>query len=255
MKKISPYVFPEKRQQINSHPKSVVALSAINPIESTPQVLKFNFTVDDADGNWTINISSAKVIINYSSIVRQSSACSGIVVNGTAQNISCNVTINYYDLSGTWSVNVSIKDNSTSYVENSTTTFTYNTLTAISLNSNSFNFGTLSIGQQNATTLTPINISNTGNSNFSKASIEGYDLVNGSSMIGAGNMSINATNISNGHIIINNTFVNITNSALGRNNDTLNTSLSLYLYIDVPNMTLPAASYKSINSWVLNMLP
>ncbi len=229
---------------------TVPAIVAQDPVESQSKLIAINFTVNDPDGNATINISSAIVTVNNSGITRTTTACSGSAINATAQNISCNLTLNYYDPAGSWSLNVSIKDASGAYTENTTTTFTYNELSAITLSLSTLDFGTLAIGAENKTA-SPIVINNTGNINYSAIAIKGYDLANGSYLIGAANFSINTTNSSTGILILNNTLINITGAALAADTDAVKSNETLYPYVDVPNTVLPAAVYRAIAEWVL----
>ncbi len=228
----------------------LLPVSAQDPIEGNNKSVQFNFTVNDPNGNSTINISSAIVRVNYSGIARQSSACSGTAINETAQNVSCNVSMRYYDPFGIWSINISIRDNDGNYVENSSTTFTYNELSAIQINTNGLDAGTLTIGQQDVA-LTPIIVNNTGNSIFVNMSIFAVDLTNNTDRISTSNFVINVTDSSFGQSLVNNTYINITSSGLGRNNDTANRNVTLYVYLDVPSTPLMARYYKSSSNWII----
>jgi parallel beta-helix repeat protein len=229
----------------------VMSIGNVDPIESSLRIIAFNFTVNDAEGNNTINVSSAIVRVNSSGIVRQSASCLGIPINATAQNISCNVSLQYYDPAGVWNVNVSIEDTLGNYTRNVSTTFVYNVLYAVSLNTNNLNFGTLNAGDVNRTTGL-LQLNNTGNFNYTLVQLKAYNLMNGSDMIVASNFRINITNSSVGTVLSNNTFVNITGATLPRSTDTSIGNQSMYIYLDIPLGTA-ARKYSSPTAWTLSV--
>jgi hypothetical protein len=232
---------------------SITVLSAQTPIEASQKIIAFNFTVNDANGNSTINVSSAAVRVNNSGITRQSTAgsCIGTPINATAQNITCNVSLQYYDLAGVWSVNISIEDTLGNYTANTSTTFTYNTLYAVSLNINSLDFGILNAGDVNKTTNALV-LNNTGNFNYTLVQLKAYNLVNSTYSINASNFRVNITNSSHGSFLSNNTFINITDAMLPRSTNTSIGNQSMYIYVDIPLGT-PGKAYKSLSEWVLSV--
>lgn len=236
---------------INSSPiMTLQPVSAQDPVEGSNNSVQFNFTVNDPNGNSTINVSSAIVRVNYSGIVRQSNGCTGYAINATAQNVSCNVSMRYYDPFGIWNINITIRDNDNNYAQNLSTTFTYNELSAIQINTNNIDIGTVTIGQQNVG-LTPIIVNNTGNSLFVNLSIKAIELRNTTYTIYANNFTVNVTNSASGQSLINNTYINITSSGLDKNNDTTIRNVTLYIYLDLPSTPLVAGYYKSISDWII----
>ena len=85
------------------------------------------------------------------------------------------------------------------HTENTSTTFTYNTLYAVALNTNTLDFGQLSAGDVNKTSNILV-LNNTGNFNYTSIQIRAYNLVNGSDSINASNFRINITNASTGPV-------------------------------------------------------
>jgi hypothetical protein len=239
------YVEPNTASVITN----VITVGAVDPIESSQRIIAFNFTVDDTQGNDTINVSSATVRANNSGITRQSSSCLGVPINATAQNISCNVSLQYYDPAGVWSVNVSIEDTLGNYTRNVSTTFVYNVLYAMSLNINSLDFGVLNPGDANKTS-GMLQLNNTGNFNYTLMQLKAYNLVNGSDILAASNFRINITNSTVGNVLINNTFINITGATLPRSTDTSIGNQSMYIYLDIPLGTT-ARKYNSPLEWTL----
>ncbi|MGV8171366.1 MAG: hypothetical protein ACP5OA_01600, partial [Candidatus Woesearchaeota archaeon] len=225
----------------------VISIEAINPIESSQTVIEFNFTVNDAQGNDTINVSSAVVLINNSGTTRQSTACNGVAINYTAQNISCNVSLQYYDPAGVWDVNISISDTMNNYTQNTSTTFTYNTLYAIVLNTNLLDFGSLNAGDVDKTAGT-LTLNNTGNFNYTLITLKAYDLVNDTHTLSAPNFRINITDSSVGTVLSNDTFINITDATLPRSTNSSIGNQSMYVYVDIPLGTA-AKKYNSLLDW------
>ncbi|MCF7900880.1 hypothetical protein K9L67_01510, partial [Candidatus Woesearchaeota archaeon] len=223
----------------------VESISSQDPQESQNKSISITYTVTDTDGNETINVSSASTIFSKGAIERTNTSCISTNINSTSINITCTIQMTYYDEPGTWNINVSIQDNSAAYVENTTTTMTYNELSAISLNVNEITFGTANIGQENVSGTTLI-VNNTGNVNFTQIQIKGYDLTNETNTISAGNITVNVTDSSIGQQIINNTLINITNAQLIKQ-----TIEQIYFYIDVPNIVLPAKQYNSMQPWTI----
>jgi len=229
----------------------VQPITAVDPLESSSRIIFINFTVNDVDGNSTINISSAKVVVNNSGLFRNTTQCSGVAINATAQNISCNLSLQYYDSAGTWNINVSIKDNSDAYTQNVSTSFTYNILYAISLNNNLFDFGALNAGDMNKS-VGMLQLNNTGNFNYTLIQLKAYNLVNGTDWINVSNFRINITNVSTGVSLINNTYINVTGATLSRSTDSSLGNQSMYLYVDIPIGTA-AKKYNPLSDWIFSL--
>jgi len=227
----------------------ITPIGAIDPVDSSVKIVSVNFTINDKSGNFTINTSSTKIFANNSAVSRNTSNCLSYAINSSAVNISCNLSMQYYDSPGVWSINISIRDNDNNYIENFTT-FTYNELSAVQININSLNVGIVNISQQDVE-LTPVIVNNTGNSIFTNLSIKAVDLINSTYMIPANSFSINVTNAVTGMTLVNNTLINIPNSSLGRNNDTNITNVNLYIYLDVPSAPLIAGYYASSSEWMI----
>ncbi|HYD04039.1 MAG TPA: right-handed parallel beta-helix repeat-containing protein [Alphaproteobacteria bacterium] len=232
---------------------NIVSVGSIDPLESSIKNVSFNFTVNQGAGNATIDVSSAKVIVNNSGVFRQSAdaSCTGTPINSTAQNISCVVGMYYYDQAGAWSVNISIMDNNNNYTQDISTSFTYNTLYAISLNTALLNTGSLTAGSNNSFAGELI-LNNTGNFQYTLVQLKAYDLANSTDRLLASNFRINSTNSSSGIVLINDTFINITSATLPRTTDSTYGNESIYLYLDVPLGTA-ARYYYSLSSWILSL--
>jgi hypothetical protein len=91
----------------------------------TATSIKINFTVYDADGNTNINDSEAQIKFTKSGEeTRSNTTCSNLADYSTYySNYSCIVVMYWWDGSGTWAINATIKDNDGNKVDNTTTNF------------------------------------------------------------------------------------------------------------------------------------
>lgn len=154
---------------------SVTPPTGANPTEYTTSTITTSF-IADSDNGWAY-INSSSAVCKYSKTgeaTRTSSSCTPTVINTTSLNLSCPVTMQYYDAPNTWSINCSIKDYGGSYAENSTEGFSYGSLTALQLNYTGVTFGSLLPGVINDTG--PYVVINTGNNAFSDITIKAYNL-------------------------------------------------------------------------------
>lgn len=226
------------------------------PTEAQNKTIYVAFNVTDADGVANLNDSTALVRISLGDIERNSSSCSGAAMNDTHKGYNCSITIAYYDLGGTWSVNASIMDNNTNAAENTTQTLTMNDLTAVTLSLSEMGFGTVTSGDQDqASTDNPLVLNNTGNTNISQVNVTAYTLegvTNNSYIIGVGNFTFNVSDSANGVSMINATAVTVPAANVSVHSDSEQFSESLYLYMDVP-LGLLAQQYISISEWVLEV--
>jgi len=155
---------------------NVTSIPAINPLAGNITFVYINFTVSDRNGVGILNDSSSRVVFNKSATQRLGS-CTPNDINTTATIYICNVSMWYFDDPGVWSINVSVRDNSSNVAYNDTTSFTYNTLSAIRLNLTGLSFGSIYIRQPTGATNDPIGINNTGNVDFTNISLRAFDLV------------------------------------------------------------------------------
>ena len=97
----------------------------------------FNFTAQDHDGYADLNPATAFARFTEPGETERNASCSAIggEAGGEYQNYTCTVRMWYWDKGAPteWERNVSIKDDSAIATENSTTTVTYNSLTAFEM--------------------------------------------------------------------------------------------------------------------------
>ena len=144
----------------------VLAVSAQNPLESGYRSVLLNFTVNDTDGSSNVNLSSARARFNRTGESnRDNFTCANIGSGGTGQTFTCNVSMYYFDELGVWTINVSARDNEAASIENSTSNFTFNLLTAMVISPTALTWPTLNLTATNfSSNNDPVLINNTGNS-------------------------------------------------------------------------------------------
>jgi DNA-directed RNA polymerase specialized sigma24 family protein len=216
---------------LNSAPTigEVEAISAQNPTESTTKSITFNFTATDTDGAADIDISSAEAYFNKTGETTRSNTSCVNVSAGVGNNINFTCTVNmwYYDANGAWTINVSVKDSSNEYAENSSTTFTYNLLTAMTMSPTALTWPTIFAGQTNiGSNADPITINNTGNDVDLNVNLTSYNLrgeITTSDFIYATNFTVqNEPEGCSGTQMSNATSINVTSAILQRGNNSLN---------------------------------
>ncbi len=156
----------------------VQAVAAQNPTENSYTSVLLNFSVNDSDGTGNINISSARAQFNRTGeTTRTNYSCAHIGTGGTGKRFTCNVSMYYFDELGTWTINVSARDNSESSAENSTNNFTYNLLTAMTLSPTALTWPALNLTATNISSNNdPITLNNTGNSMNGTINATAYNL-------------------------------------------------------------------------------
>jgi len=226
---------------------NVTSITPVTPLAGQNKSILLNFTATSDGGVALLNDSTARTAFTNGTTTR-SGSCTPNDQNTTSTVYNCSVMLTHYDPAGVWRVNVSVSDTSWQNTSNSTTTFTYNPLIDIQLNTSSYNFGTFNpnSGWQ-ASTGGPILIDNRGNTNLT-LNITASALTNGTNTINASNVTINITNAL-GKALINNTEITIPNATVPADTATTEQNRSLYFYINTP-MTAPG-TYTAQSNWVI----
>lgn len=144
------------------------------------QIINISFNVSDANGKDDIDNSSAQIRISLAGETdRTNSSCAASASTSTTIQFNCTVGIWYFDGAGSWTINVSVRDKSSTYTENRSTTFELLSTTAMTMSPNALTWATLELGRTNQTANNdPIRINNTGNKNIAVGGITvtGYNL-------------------------------------------------------------------------------
>lgn len=194
---------------------NLTSVPATDPHAGNTTTIFINFTVTDTDGVNELNDSTARVVFNKSTSTRNGT-CSPNDINASTTRYTCNVSMWSYDDPGVWSINVSVSDNTSRTAYNATTIFTYNTLSAISLNITNLIFGTVFVRTPTGALNDPIIINNTGNTDFTNISLRAFDLVgvtNSAYIIYASQFGAGSQDIFN-NTLQNNTFIQISGTSL-----------------------------------------
>ena len=156
----------------------VQAISAQNPTEDTTKSITFNFTVTDTDGSANIDTNSGKAYFQKGGeTTRSDLSCTSNTPVGSSINFTCTIDMWYFDGTGAWTINVTASDINDAGAENSSTTFTYNLLTAMKMSPTSLSWP--SIGLQSTDVGAdddPIVINNSGNGASLGVNVTAYNL-------------------------------------------------------------------------------
>ncbi|MCX6749737.1 MAG: hypothetical protein NTW17_03285, partial [Candidatus Pacearchaeota archaeon] len=206
----------------------VQSISATDPTIGTTTAITFNFTANDNNGADDINASSAQAqFLMNGETTRSNTSCTSWASAGNNVNFTCTIDMWYFDQNGAWTVNVSVKDNLEEYAENSSTTFTYNIMTAMVMSPSSVNWPTINLlDTDTGSSDDPITINNSGNDINLNINITAYNLrgvTTPTEFIYANNFTIqNASQGCSGTAMVNQTSTNVTSAILQRGNNTLN---------------------------------
>ncbi len=238
--------------------------------ENSRTNVEFTFVVTDVDGNSNINDTSLRATFNKTNeAIRFNNTCRRLTNLSTAQaNFSCTVDLWYYDNSGVWDVNVTIKDLNNAWGENTTTNLTLGSSTTMVMSPTALTWTSFGATATNQTSNNdPIVINNTGNKNITLNGVT----VNGTDLVGetTNTQSILVINFSvsdrngttspnflecNRTILANNTIVNITGANITRGNTSAgNGQQKLYFCITVVIPTLSSQAYSTaqLRAWTI----
>ncbi len=256
---------------VQSNPPTIPyvdAISAANPTESGTKAIQFNFTASDGNGPSYLNDTTAKASFQMAGqATRSNTSCLPYAAVGNNKNYTCTIYMWYFDKPGSWTINVSIQDTLGNYVENSTTTFTYNTLTSMTMSPTSLTWSAITLASSNiGSSNNPIIINNTGNKQISNINITAYDLrgeTTQTQYIYANNLSVdNVTAGCSGTSMLNATSINVTTAWIYSGNNTLNYNNGtsgqepLYFCLKGVPQSISSQSYSSAayGSWTVMMI-
>jgi hypothetical protein len=217
-----------------------------SPSEGTTKTVHFYFNATHPNGVANILPGGASIKITQSGTTLTSTGCMVNSTDGVTLNrFDCNVTLNYYNLPGAWTINATIVDTSANSVSNTGSSFTNGMIYGLTLKATTITFGgdsgtpDISAGQN------PQQVNNTGNMNFTQINLTAFNVKSiTNAIIGAGNFTANTTNGTGfGQILINNTAVMLVNSTLP-----VNGSRNVYLYLDLPS-GVANGTYYSEDQW------
>ncbi len=200
------YVYNESQFriiEISNTPPEIVAvynsteMTDVSPGPNEGPVATYvilNFTAYDAQGFGNLNDSSVQV--NFSKAGEESRLNTSCALlndyNTNYANYTCNVTMWWWDASGTWTINSSISDLDGNSAFNDSTNFYIGSTTGLLANSSSVGWPEISPGASNQEANSPTLLNNTGNVQVS-VEVNATNLTgdnNPSYSLGASNFSV-----------------------------------------------------------------
>jgi hypothetical protein len=196
-----------------------------------------NFSVNDSDGADNFNNATAALNLSLGSeVTRYNSSCWVYEYSGNHANISCNITMWWYDGDGNWEIGFNITDLNGNTGTNTTQLITVNTLDGFEMYPPDLTFTSLTPGTYNQTPANYLIMNNTGNIAYTSGLVDinasdlrgedtpGYALWAGNfsaspytgGAIECNGSSVSATELSNF------TYASITNVVLNDGNYTIN---------------------------------
>jgi len=139
----------------------------------TVTYISFTFNATDADGASNLNNSAAIGSFNLTGeTTRTNTSCSFLAESGNTREYNCTIGIWYWDGTGNWTINASIRDINDAYAENSSTTFELQETTAMVMSPTALTWPSISLTDTNKTSDTdPIVINNTANKNITDGNV------------------------------------------------------------------------------------
>jgi hypothetical protein len=236
---------------VNSGSPNITYVQAISdsPNEGGTKTVHFYFNATHPNGVANIPASGAHVRINQSGTLLQDTSCIISSTDGlTLNRFDCNITIYYYTLPGTWTINATITDLASNRATNTSILYTNGNTYGVALKTNSITFGGTPGATNVAANENPQYVNNTGNMNFAQINLTAYNLQSGSNILGVGNFTANTTNSGGpGQQLVNSTPILLTNS-----NVSVNNIRNMYLYANIP-VGITNGTYNSTSAWVVTL--
>ena len=247
----------------------VTNISTQSVTENGNTTIRLNMTVVDPDGNGLINTSTAVMSLNRSGQATRSNETCLITGNSTATsvNLTCIVSLKFFDGAGGWTINATIKDNSSSVAQNLTQNFSLSETTCIVLAPKSLTWASIGLTDINAlSTNDPVVVNNTCNDNIDSGNVR----VTAISLLGEStpSLSIRAANFTvniadacdTGTAMVNGTVTGVTSSILAAANHSPNNGTTgqeqLYFCLEAVDSDLTQQSYStaSAQSWTISVV-
>ncbi len=143
---------------------AVQALPVINLLAGTTVNVAVNFTASDANGAADLNDASALATLTQVGEPARSGGCIVEASTSAEKTYICTVTLQYYDASGVWTLNVSVADSASQNASDDSQTATVALLRDITITPANINFPTVAPGLTDI--LASVNTTVTNNGNF-----------------------------------------------------------------------------------------
>ncbi len=220
-----------------------------------------NFTVYDANGY--DNIDDGTALVNYTNgtagNTRTNSSCALLTDYSTNYaNYTCNITMWWWDGSGTWTIQAYIKDLNENAVTNNTATFQLGTTGGAGITPTSLAWTGLTAGALTTDSDEPFLLNNTGNL-VKYIELNATDLTgetNEAESIWADNITAKGSAGCGGTAMVNTTFKNITGLVFPIGNYTVNDGRAqeqVYVCIEEAGPELDAQTYSTTDYGAWNL--
>jgi len=226
---------------------------SVSPAIGTVRTIYVQFNATDSNGVADLDDSTAVIYINYTGeTTRSNTSCTAQGNTGNTETYICAVNMQYYDINGDWTINVSIADNAGAEDDDVSATFTYGTLTAMELGDTMLNFSSASLGQSAAApTQNPLQVKNLGNQNLVEINVTGYGLWKSSENISAEAFYVNSSLGATGASLVNDSAVIVPSATSDRDTTSTEDNATLYFYVDMPSSGLTEGTFNASNPWTI----
>lgn len=238
----------------------VIGAGSYDPTESANTTVTINMNVSDVNGVADLDDSLVYVNIDdaatfVTAVGKYTRLCTPTVNwSATVREYQCVTDLEFYDLAGTFSTNMTAGDSNGTVWNNTATnapTFTYTTLVASTIDTTTINFNGVTLGQNNAPAVdNPSVLTNTGNANL-VMNITGADMTGTvfADTIGVGNFSVSLDSTPTAEMVLTTGTQQIIVGAVNATAPAgASSTENLYWYVDVP-ASLQPDSYTG--SWTL----
>ncbi|MBU3905168.1 MAG: hypothetical protein KJ906_03405, partial [Nanoarchaeota archaeon] len=230
--------------------------------EAGVSYISFIFNVTDLDGADNINRSSAIGSFNKTNEdTRTNLSCLNVSEIGNTITFNCSIGVWYWDANGNWTINASVKDNSDSYVENTTVEMELLLTTGMVMAPTALEWGTLYSGDLNNLSITnPIVVNNTGNKDITSGNVRvtSYNLTGeeqSAYVIPAINFSVNVNNACEGTAMVEDSAEGIASSILSAGNlSNGEAQEELYFCLEEVPLGLIAQAYSTLVDWIIDII-
>jgi len=206
----------------------VQAIIAQDPTIGSTTSITFNYTATDTDGFGNLDNTTADAYFQRAGeSTRSNTSCDARNASTNSITYSCTIKMWYFDQNGAWTINATIKDINSAYVENSTTTFTYNIMPAMTMSPTSLTWPAVGLTSTNIEANQNITVNNSGNDidlniNVTALNLRGETTT--TQYIYANNLTVKNETQGTCTVtaMVNATSINVTSAILQRGNNSLN---------------------------------
>lgn len=240
--------------------ETMTDISSSGPTEDSPTYIIINFSVSDTEGNTNIDSSSANIELEFGGTTR-ATACTEYEAAGNYANYTCNVTLWWFDVPGTWTINASILDNNVNYGENTTDTFGVGSVAGFESSPSGLSWASIAPGAVDIEPSNHILMNNTGNL-VRNVEVNATDLIgetNDAQALWAANFSAHTDAGCEGTTMVADTYTDVAGTSLPIGNYTLSDGTGqeeIYVCLEAANTVLDAQDYSTTarGAWTVKIV-